>query len=258
MSDESFPVRLRASRKSKGYTQAQVAEAIGVTVQAVSQWETGQSGASHARIELLAQLLGVDWDWLGYGAALADPSTPQTINVDVPGDFRRAPLCTRGEIEAWARKYPELNVDVEDSLEFEHMYKAHDIRREWFEPRFAPTGVLFAINVHTPSMFETFQPSDAIICDTGILPSPGDYVVVYTPMIGTITFRRYRQKRSDSGDIVIELVPENPDYPVTVLEPNHGDRILATMVEHRRYRRRRGKELLDFLNASRRGHSSET
>ena len=40
---EGFAMRLTQLRKKKGYTQAQLAEKIGVSNKSVSRWETGIS-----------------------------------------------------------------------------------------------------------------------------------------------------------------------------------------------------------------------
>ena len=229
-----------------------------MTVQAVSQWETGQSGASHRRIELLAQLLGVDWDWLGYGADLPDPSIKPTLSVEEPLDFQKAPMCNRNEILTWVTNFPELDVEIEDALDFHSKDEQFDIHREWFDPRFPPTGVVFAFGIETISMAEYFQRGDVMICDTGIQPSPGDYILVHVPLLDQVIFRKMRERRSDAGERIVDLVPENPDYPTVTLNSGDGDRIIGTMVEHRRYRRRRGRELLDHLSASRLGRSRDT
>ena len=64
--------RIAAIRKAKGWTQAQLAERMGVSVQAVSKWETGASWPDVTTLPRLAGELGVSIDWL-FGQDTKDP-----------------------------------------------------------------------------------------------------------------------------------------------------------------------------------------
>jgi len=55
---------LKARRAAAGYTQEYVAEALGVSRQAVSKWENGTSEPSTANLMALAKLYGVPVDEL--------------------------------------------------------------------------------------------------------------------------------------------------------------------------------------------------
>ena len=43
MDDYSFPRRLTEERKARGYTQKQVADALGISDRTYSKWETGEN-----------------------------------------------------------------------------------------------------------------------------------------------------------------------------------------------------------------------
>ena len=58
MEKRSFSARLAEERKKRGYTQKQIAEALGVSVQAVSKWETGDNGMDVATLSRLASFYG--------------------------------------------------------------------------------------------------------------------------------------------------------------------------------------------------------
>ena len=53
---------IRKVRRTCGMTQKQLAEALGVTQGAVSQWETGRGGPSAKMLKPLADVLGVTVD----------------------------------------------------------------------------------------------------------------------------------------------------------------------------------------------------
>ena len=56
--------RLAASRKAGGYTQSEIAEKLGVSFQAVSLWERGETTPELDKLVELASLFGVSLDWL--------------------------------------------------------------------------------------------------------------------------------------------------------------------------------------------------
>ena len=52
--------RIAQARLSKGWTQAQLAEAVGVAKQHISRWEKGTNKPSVAALVKIANALGVD------------------------------------------------------------------------------------------------------------------------------------------------------------------------------------------------------
>lgn len=61
---ERFAIRLKALRKEFGLTQEQLAESFGVTIQAVSKWETGSSYPDIELLPKIADFFGVTVDEL--------------------------------------------------------------------------------------------------------------------------------------------------------------------------------------------------
>lgn len=61
---KSLGETLKAHRTSRGFTQEYVAEALGVSRQAVSKWENGTSDPSTANLMALARLYGLSVDEL--------------------------------------------------------------------------------------------------------------------------------------------------------------------------------------------------
>lgn len=96
----------------------------------------------------------------------------------------------------------------------------------------------FALTIHGDSMLPEFREGDTIIIDPSVKPAPGDFVVARNDQ-EEATFKKYRPRGVNAqGELVIELVPLNEDYPslrsdCTPLE------IIGTMMEHRRYRKPR-------------------
>ena len=59
--------RLKEARKASGLSNAELANTIGVTVQAVSKW-LNKGGISQQRLPAVARVLGVSLEWLLTGA----------------------------------------------------------------------------------------------------------------------------------------------------------------------------------------------
>jgi SOS-response transcriptional repressor LexA len=99
------------------------------------------------------------------------------------------------------------------------------------------SGSAFAMFVRGDSMEPEFREGDMIIVDPEVEPRPGDFVVAVNGT-GEATFKRYRVKGiNDAGQNVFELVPLNPDFPTMRSDVTHI-RIVGTMVEHRKFRRK--------------------
>ena len=65
--------RIRAAREELGWTQDQLAAAVGVSRSAVAQWETGRAGQVTTNLTRIAATLGVGVEQLMYGHDKAAP-----------------------------------------------------------------------------------------------------------------------------------------------------------------------------------------
>ena len=83
MDENSTPEILSASisalRLQSGLTQAALAEQLGITFQAVSKWENGQSAPDITLLPQLADIFGVQIDEL-FGRAPAQPAAPADVD----------------------------------------------------------------------------------------------------------------------------------------------------------------------------------
>lgn len=69
-------------RKKQGLTQEQLAQALGVTNQSVSKWESGQCCPDISLIPQLADIFGITIDEL-FGKELSKTESPSVLPVDV-------------------------------------------------------------------------------------------------------------------------------------------------------------------------------
>lgn len=73
-----FADKLQSYRKQRGMSQENLAEAIGVSRQAVSKWESGQSYPEMEKMVALSELFQVSIDHLVKGVAVEDSSIQET------------------------------------------------------------------------------------------------------------------------------------------------------------------------------------
>src|ERR1700676_4069743 len=60
-------IRIREVRRERGWTQDQLANAVGVSRSAVAQWETGRAGQVTTNLTRIAEALEVGVEYIMYG-----------------------------------------------------------------------------------------------------------------------------------------------------------------------------------------------
>ena len=76
-------IRIRKLRTESGYTQEQVARAIGITPGAISQLERGETnGMSFPHLKAAAKFFRVDLDWLATGNGDQNPKALSLVLSD--------------------------------------------------------------------------------------------------------------------------------------------------------------------------------
>ena len=213
--------RLRARREAVGLTQEKLARQCGVSRAAVAQWEAGVTRPGLDNLVRAAKALDVWLSWLTAG----DQSLP-----DGPSPFpaaairRRVPVIDYVRAGLWdavADPYAPGGGMDDIATDLDLSPKA------------------FALVVRGESMDPEFRDGDKIIIDPEVVPQPGDFVVAKLDRDDEATFKKYRPRGFDkAGAPIIELVPVNPDWPTLMLDADHPGRVVGTLIEHRRYRRR--------------------
>jgi class 3 adenylate cyclase len=95
--------RIRARREKQGLKQQDVANALGVSPQAVSKWERGENAPDIASVTPLARLLGVTVEWILEGGAGARDVFEATVLVSgVNGAYRKSLDMEPRDFAAWA------------------------------------------------------------------------------------------------------------------------------------------------------------
>jgi SOS-response transcriptional repressor LexA len=227
----TFGERFKAAREAAGLSQRSLGSKIGVSGSAISQWEDGTTAADGIRaaaLETAAGILGVSVRRLLTGKD-GEPSgeAPDGLR-QAPADLRNVPvisLVEAGYDTGAEDPYPlgegSSSIAVDADL-------ARSLSR-----------LVFALEITGESMADEFRPGDIVIIDPKVRPSPGDYVVAKLDGERTATFKKYRARGNDRNGIeIFELVPLNENYATVTVSAENPGRIVGTMIEHRRRRRR--------------------
>lgn len=231
--------RIRDAIRAAGMTNTDLAERLGVSVQAVGQWmKKGRIDKRH--LPALAACTGKPVEYF-----LAD-NWQDTVAVREmvagynerreTGDANVAPAVP-GVRELAVVDYVQAGVwgDVTDAYPRGQGMERIQIDAELEE---ILSRVAFALRIEGSSMEPEFREGDLIIIDPRVQPRPGDFVVAKLDRDEVATFKKYRERGVDeSGQPVFELVPLNPDYSILVVNAQNPGKIIGTMVEHRRRRR---------------------
>lgn len=217
-------LRIREARVAAGMTQKAVAEALGVTLQSVSQWENGRSQPETDRLMKLADILSVTWPWLktGEGQKEANKASSQVFSRALAA--RYAPLVNPAvsySIRTLSHEPPE---QIDDRSLF--------ARSEGIFGLYA-----FEIKEDIPGAVE-FKKGDILIFDMGVLPRVGD-VVLFDADDSTLTLAMVRSMSMDD-DLVTSVVLRvyGSGREVTRLLHSPEPTLIHVMVEHRRFRKR--------------------
>jgi transcriptional regulator with XRE-family HTH domain len=108
-------VRIRGVRRERGWTQDQLATAVGVSRSAVAQWETGRAGQVTTNLTRIAEVLEVGVEYLMYGddrrasaeARLGDELALLRLYRECAAEDRQLLLRTARRLVAGSRRETE-------------------------------------------------------------------------------------------------------------------------------------------------------
>lgn len=223
---EDLGRRIRQARRALDLTQQDVADALKVTVQSVSQWETGRSRPEGDRMDDLAHMLGTDAKRLKADASETAPTDRQRSRLD--------------KIIAVGDRYAEFLPSKEAAVDSLGMSLSPTVDTEMLIiAQYKRRGRLFAYPIDDDEMEPLFKAGDYVVLDTAVPLRVGDFALIVDIATSAVALREVRGTRLDDQDrLVYDFRALNPAYGPSVLtiEGDHNA-ILGTVVEHRRVRR---------------------
>lgn len=216
--------RLAQALKDAAISVRMLADRIGVSYQAVKKVIDGKSGAfSAANNSKVAKFLSVNSHWLATGEGTKQTGDAAPSNVSpAPMGATRIPMINYVQAGIWTETTENFCAGDAD---------------DWLLTDLHLSSCAFALQIKGDSMLPEFKPGDRVIIDPEVVPLPGDFVVAKNCQ-EEATFKKYRPRGADAdGNAIFELIPLNEDF-----ESLRSDvtpiKIVGTMVEHRKYRRR--------------------
>lgn len=200
--------RLAVQMRERGWSQRELARRSGVPYHSVVKYLTGRTAQPRGDIiAKLAHAVGVSPVWLQHGV---DVQSPVSFNGTVA--VQRIPVVRLGEVTSvgLTKAISAANAANQTVPVLNHMGSR-----------------TFAVLVDDTANTPALQAGDYVYCDPDMQPAPGKFVLA---TVGSqAMLRRYRLAQIDAkGRAVVELIPENPDFPTISAKAT----ILAVVTHH--------------------------
>lgn len=223
----TFGERLTAAMQHAGASRKELADELGISVQAIGDVIKGKTKSLTAENAVVAaKFLKVNPMWLAANqGAMFDDVYINTAPAEIGS--RRIPLISYIQAGHWS--------EIVDNFQFGDA-------EEWIYTDVQHSSEAFALEIKGTSMEPDFREGDRVVIDPAVAPKPGDCVAAVNGRTEQserkATFKKYRPRSIDAaGNVIFELVPLNEDYP-TLRSDKQQIEIVGTMVEHRRYFKR--------------------
>jgi transcriptional regulator with XRE-family HTH domain len=209
---QKFGVRLTAAREAAGMTLEDLGGRLGISAQAVQQWEKGKTEPGITRIGIVAAILNCNVAWLVTGNGDRDQSKNLTL---LPQGALGGRLVAR--------------VDIVDAVAFVD----GDItpNKQHFTV-FPCSEMAFQIVLNDDSNSPKYERGDVVVIDPAIKPRPGDMVLAIINTEAIPIFRQYRLVKGDTSPRVV-LSPLNAElWDEKEIGSNDELRVLGVGTEH--------------------------
>lgn len=205
----------RTDRGLEVMRQRVIADALGISIPSVSEWERNQAKPSREKMRPIADVLGVNVLWLEFGLGLPERNSNNKVAPANISETGGVPM-----VDAYAAA-----ADLDGAI-------AASMGRV---PTYFPTSAnSFAVPLWDNSNATAFSEGDRVAFDPDKSPEPGDMVLARAP-----------DGRPVFGELWVVRDGSSVTYRVHHLNPAYGDEtldcrasIIAVMTEHARPARR--------------------
>lgn len=231
--------RLKFARDKKGWVQAQLAVAAGVSTGTIGNIESG-ARQSKGSLPQIAEALGINHKWLADGVGSMENNTITAPMGFVTASGGPSQITTpRGEEQSNVSELPRrAKVPLISLIQAGELTDVEDLfhpgmATHWVEPRYTtPSDASYALMVEGDSMESplpgtlTFPEGTIVIVDPNGAAGPNSYVIAKDVLTQKATF-----KKLTTDGVRWFLKPLNPAY-ATVEIDDPAMRVIGKVVEH--------------------------
>jgi repressor LexA len=191
---------IKTMRKSRGLTQREFAERLGVSHSTVAMWETAKREPDFESMEAIADLFNVPYASIAGGDLSSESRQAQMKKVPLLGSVAAGEPINDAE-------FPDTYV-------------------------YSPVDCDFAIRVKGSSMQPTYLEGDVVYCRScRALPHDGAIVVL---SIGVGECVEHCIKHVVQTDAGVVIMSDNPEYPARLIAPDQQPTVLGIPVGYTR------------------------
>lgn len=214
MVENSIASQIKKLRKSRGWTQPQLADQLSVSKQTISNWETGIKVPRMGSLQKLADLFNVKIGEIT-NASIDDNDVskinkPSNVIYPLSDSLQRVKIPIIGEIACGDPITAEENIE--------------GYTEETFEKPI-PSGTLFALRCKGHSMEPTIHDGSLVTIREQPTVEDGEIAAVLVDGDNEATLKRVKHQ----GDLIM-LMPDNKEYDPIILDKNNPGRIVGKAV----------------------------
>jgi phage repressor protein C with HTH and peptisase S24 domain len=204
--------RIKELLKELNLKQKEFAQKIGVTPHTVMNWEKEKKFPNKTSIKTIAEVFGVNFDWLltGEGGMFIQPA------LDPEKDFVYIPMYKDIRAAAGAGSLvPDVEI-ISSRLAF---------RRDWIKERGVSADDASIIHVLGDSMFPTLINSDVLLVDSSQKRLIRDKIYVFR-IDDELVVKRYKARAED----ILTLSSDNPHIGDMEIDLNQNADVIGRVV----------------------------
>ena len=193
--------RIRQARKSRGLSQSDLAQRVGVSQPAIANWESGIHDPRRLTLAKLAEALEAPLDWLAAGDRSTTESDKHAAAAYIRRPVRHVPVISLRAAALLAR---DANADP------------HVMAEDYIPVTLGPSK-LIGVFINDPAVDLAFLPDTLVVVDyEDRSPDDGDFCLAHvneTPMV-----RRWRGSASNrNGPPRLEPYSSTGDHPTIAM-----------------------------------------
>jgi transcriptional regulator with XRE-family HTH domain len=208
---------IKLHREKLNLTQEELGERIGVSRQAVQQWEANKTGPQRKVLPRLAEALGIS-------PAVLNPLMGTSVQpISLPQEHHTVPHYVLADLAL-------LTVDLAGQFVWPAATSTVAVSED--------LASTVAVTITDDLMSPDYLPGDVILIDKSVKPQTNDDIVIFVQE-GAALLRRYIERgRNRAGRLVFDLITPNAESATITLTEGDGFTIIGTVVETRRKRKR--------------------